>query len=143
MIDYTGKLNKHEDYIKILNKLELKTKYIKIVFVDGKHDLVNKFKNDIIESDKVSQWWGTVTSKKHNLYKINASKELFIYLRKFETFTKHHKYGSDIKSLSYGDYSEVTDFGIDDIAFYDDKDNCLLCTTTHEGYIMIDEKNIL
>ena len=33
MIDYTGKLNNHQQYIEILNKLETKSKYIEIVIV--------------------------------------------------------------------------------------------------------------
>lgn len=36
MVDYTGKLNKHKDYIKVLKKLELKTKYIEVVVIDEK-----------------------------------------------------------------------------------------------------------
>ena len=36
-----------------------------------------------------------------------------------------------------GDVVEETDFGMNDIAFFDDKDLPLLFTTTHEGYIMI------
>ena len=36
MIDYTGKLNNHKDYIKIIEMLEQKTKYIEIVLIDGK-----------------------------------------------------------------------------------------------------------
>jgi len=144
MIDYTGKLNNHKDYIKIIEMLELKTKYIKIVVIDGKktNHIVDKFKDDIIKTDKVSEWWGTITKIKNNLYKINASKELFNYLREFETFTKYYPYGSNLKTHIRGEYSELTDFGIDDIAFYDKKDICLLCTTTHEGYIMINEKII-
>ena len=90
IIDYTGKLNNHEEYIKILQK-------------------------------------------------IKASKELFDYLTQYETFCKYYEYGTTPKSLSRGDYSEITDFGYDDIAFYDKKDEILLCTTTHEGYISISD----
>lgn len=142
LIDYTGKLNNHEDYIKILNKIENKCKYIEIVIISGsKHnELINKFNNEIIDTKKVSEWWGTKTNRKNYLYRINSNKKIFDYLRKFETFCKYYEYGTNKKSLSRGDYSEITDFGMDDIAFYDEKNNCLLCTTTHEGYILIDEK---
>lgn len=138
MIDYTGKLNKHNDYINILNKLKSKTKYIEIVLIDEKetNELIENFKNDIISTKIVSKWWGTETSAKNKLIKVNATDKLFDYLEKFETFCKY--YTSKIK----GDYSEITDFGYDDIAFYDEKDNLLLCTTTHEGYILIDENII-
>jgi len=144
MIDYTGKLNKHAKYIKILNALELKTKYIEIVLIDEKetNDLVERFKNDIISTKIVSEWWGTETVAKNKLIKIKSSRELFEYLKRFETFCKYYEYGSTIKSFLRGDYSEITDFGYDDIAFYDEKEQILLCTTTHEGYITIDEKLI-
>ncbi|MBQ3021007.1 MAG: hypothetical protein IJD92_02130 [Bacilli bacterium] len=142
MIDYTGKLNTHEEYIKILNKLENKTKYIEIVIINNKNknDLVFKFKDNIIETKKVSEWWGTITKGTRYLYKIIATKEIFTYLRKFETFTKYYKYGSNNESLKRGDYSLITDFGMDDIAFFDKDNVCLLCTTTHEGYILINKK---
>ena len=141
LIDFTGKLNNNGDYLKILDKLESKTKYIEVVVIFGNksNDLVEKFKDDIIETKKVKEWWGTLTTKYNNLYKIKASTELFAYLKTFETFCKYYVYGSNAKTLRYGDYSETTDFGCDDIAFYDKNGNCLLCTTTHEGYIMIDK----
>ena len=135
-MDYTGKLNNHKKYIKVLKKLEEKTKYIEIVLIDEKetNDLVEKFKQNIISTELVSSWWGTETEAKNKLVKINASKELFEYLQKFETFCKYHT------SIFRGDHSETTDFGYDDIAFYNENDEMLLCTTTHEGYIMINEK---
>jgi len=144
MIDYTGKLNKNAKYIKILNALELKTEYIEVVLIDEKetNDLVEKFKNDIVSTEIVSEWWGTKTVARNKLIKIKASKELFDYLKQFETFCKYYEYGSTIKSFLRGDYSKITDFGYDDIAFYDEKEQILLCTTTHEGYITIDEKLI-
>ena len=136
MKDYTGKLNNHKKYIKVLKKLEEKTKYIEIVLIDEKetNDLVENLKKDIISTKIVSKWWGTETEAKNKLVKINASKELFEYLRNFETFCKYYT------SIFRGDYSETTDFGYDDIAFYNENDEMLLCTTTHEGYIMINEK---
>ena len=45
----------------------------------------------------------------------------------------------DEVDIFIGDRSETTDFGYDDIAFYDKDNRCLLNTTTHEGYIMIDD----
>ena len=46
IIDYTGKLNNHEEYIKVLNKIESKCKYIEIVIIEGKksNELVDEFK---------------------------------------------------------------------------------------------------
>ena len=46
-------------------------------------------------------------------------------------------YGDNDKTLRVGDYSELTNFGFDDIAFYDNKENILLFTTTHEGYVSV------
>ena len=139
MIDYTGKLNNHKQYIDILNKLKPHCKYIEIVIIDGRksNKLIEKFTNDILEVKKVSKWWETETKGSNYLYKINFSEELFEYLKQFETFCKYYEYGSNNESLIRGDYSEITDFGLDDIAFYNENNECLLCTTTHEGYIAI------
>lgn len=137
-MDYTGRLNTHEEYIKILKLLEEKTKYIEIVLIDEKetNNLVEKFKDDIISTKIVSEWWGTITVAKNKLIRIKASKKLFMYLKQFETFCKY------ISSGRRGDYSEITDFGYDDIAFYNKNNEMLLCTTTHEGYIIVNEKLI-
>ena len=142
LIDYTGKLNNHEEYIKTLEKIKAKCKYIEVVIIHKRksNELVDAFSSDILEHKKVSEWWGTKTKSSNSLYRIKASKELFDYLTKYETFCKYYKYGSTSKSLLRGDYSEITDFGADDIAFYDKNDNYILFTTTHEGYIAIDEK---
>lgn len=138
IIDYTGKLNSHEQYLNILNKIESKCKYIEIVIIDERksNELVDEFSRDIIDIKKVSKWWGTETNSKNNLYKIKATKEFFAYLTKYETFCKYHE------SLSRGDYAEITNFGYDDIAFYDKNDNYILFTTTHEGYIAISDEII-
>ena len=143
LVDYTGKLNTHEEYVNMIKKLEKKTKYIEIVVIDEivTNNIVNKFKNDIISTRIVSEWWGTKTSAKNKLVKIKASKEFFEYILKFETFCKYYickKFDKDFGS--YVDIQENTDFGYDDIAFYDDNNDILLCTTTHECYISINEK---
>ena len=38
-----------------------------------------------------------------------------------------------------GDYVEITDFGYNDIAFFDDNNNILLRTNTHEGFVIVNE----
>lgn len=136
IIEYNGKLNDHKEYIKMLNKIELKCKYIEIVIIDGRksNELVDEFSNDIIEVKKISKWWGTQIEGVNNLYKIKATKEFFIYLTKYETFCKYHQ------SKNRGDYVEITDFGYDDIAFYDENNNYILFTTTHEGDIVINDE---
>lgn len=144
LLDYTGKLNDNESYLKILDKIEKKCEFIEIVILDGKksNKLVDKFSDEIIDTSKVSLWWGTKTNGSNYLYRINSSKELFEYLRTFETFCKYYEYGTTEESLRRGDYSVDTDFGIDDIAFYDKAGDCLLCTTTHEGYIFVSDSLI-
>ena len=103
---------------------------------------MDKFKNDVLEVKKVKKWWGTelMCSEPCNyLYKIKCTKELFAYLSEFETFCKYYKYGANEKTLEKGEYSEQTDFGIDDIAFYDSNGTVFLLTTTHEGSVYINE----
>jgi len=59
-----------------------------------------------------------------------ASGEILKYPERFETFCKYTVAG-------YEDIAEDTDFGTNDIAFFDDNDMPLLFTTTHEGYITV------
>lgn len=135
LLDYTGKLNEHNEYLEILKKLEEKSKYIEIVLLDEResNDLINEFRNDIVFTEKVSKWWGTETMSINNLYRIKASSKLFEYLRQFETFCKYYKSDKNYNCV----HQVSTDFGIDDIAFYDDNKIPLLFTTTHECYITI------
>ena len=147
LTDYTGKLNDHESYLDILNKIDKKCEYIEVVILDEResNDLIEEFRNDIISVKKVKEWWGTEVDSLepcNYLYQLKYSKRLYNYLSKFETFCKYFEYGTTKKSLEYGDYREITDFGMDDIAFYDQNGNYLLWTTTHEGYIMVNDKII-
>ena len=131
LVDYTGKLNNHNEYLQIIDKLENKCKYIEYVLInEDETKFIDKFENFIISVDLKSQWWGTKSSQKNKVYKINSSKEIFKYLKQFETFCKY-------SSSDKGDIVEDTDFGINDVAFFDDKDTPLLFTTTHEGYVTI------
>ena len=142
MIDYTGKLNEHEKYIEMLNVLDKDCDYIEVVIVDGSKNnhIVNRFNKDVISYRSVSMWWCTVTKKSHYLFKIKYTRKLLEYLKTFETFCKYHEYGSNEETLRRGDYGETTDFGMDDIAFYDKNGRCLLSTTTHEGYVSINSE---
>lgn len=137
LIDYTGKLNNHTEYLQVLKQLKIKSKYIEMVILDEKesNDLINKFKDDVIVQKKVSKWWGTKTKTLNYLYRLKVSDELFKYLSQFETFCKYY----EANEIYDYDRQETTDFGIDDIAFYDKNKVPLLCTTTHECYISIRE----
>ena len=131
LTDYTGKLNDHKDYTEILKRLKNKTKNIEYVLVnDDDTEFTDKFSDHIISVQQKNKWWGTKSSHKYKVCRLKASLEMFDYLKKFETFCKY--------TVSYnGDVAERTDFGINDIAFFDDNEIPLLFTTTHEGYISV------
>ncbi len=61
---------------------------------------------------------------------------MFDCFRKYETFCKTIVYKNE-----YFNYEtlrgETTDFGVDDIAFFDSDYNILLATVTHEGFIHV------
>ena len=133
-VDYIGKLNDHESYLKMLNVLERKCKYIAI---DSSHEIIDAFQNDIIKYEQSNTIWGTWTSIKFKVTFIKTSKELFEYLKKYETFCK---YITNVKKEFFGveyicDNVEITSFGCNNIAFYDENNSVLLCTNTHEGFI--------
>ena len=131
LVDHTGKLNSHEEYLKIIRLLEQKSEYIEYVLVDENDTrFIDKFNDLIVSVQSENRWWGTKSEQKSKVYKIKASKELFKYLRKFETFCKY-------TVSNYEDIVENSDFGINDIAFFDHEALPLLFTTTHEGYVTI------
>lgn len=132
-------LNDKVEYLKIIDTLENLTSYIEIVVLDGKisNSLIELLKRDIIAKEKVKKWWGTETcSSINNLYRIKASKELFMILRKYDTFCKYIISNKKNKS----DEIIYTNFGIDDISFYSSDNQYLLTTTTHEGMIFINKE---
>lgn len=135
-VDYTGKLNNHEDYIKMLEVLENKCEFIGIT---SKHEIIEKFKKDIIKIETSHERWGIWTSYEETIHYIKASNSLFNYLKKYETFSKYisGKTRMICNIEVPGDYVELTDFGFNDIAFYDKEKNILLSTNTHEGFINI------
>lgn len=131
MLNYTGKLNTHDSYIKILDKIESKCKFIEYVLVDEDDtQFIDRFETSVISVICKNKWTGTTTSQKAKIYKMNPSIEIFKYLKTFETFCI-------CKTTMYGDIAEETNFGMNDIAFFDDNELPLLFTTTHEGYISV------
>ncbi len=131
LLDYTGKLNEHNEYLTVIKYLENKSKYIEYVIIDGDDQkFIEKFSDAIISVNFKNKWWGTKSSDKKPIYRLKTSQEIFKYLRNFETFC--HYYTSN-----KGDIVSDTNFGINDIAFFDDEEMPLLYTTTHEGYITI------
>ncbi len=131
LVDYTGKLNNHNEYLKIIKQLENKCNYIEYALVNEEETkFIEQFNDSILSLELRNKWYGTKSSQKNKVYKIKSSKEIFRYLKQFETFCKYTISNND-------DIVEETDFGINDIAFFDDKEIPLLFTTTHEGYITI------
>lgn len=132
LVDYTGKFNSYNEYLQVIEQLENKCKYIEYVLIDENDTkFIEKFENFIVSLKLKNKWWGTKSSQKNKVYKIKTSNEIFKHLKKFETFCKY------IISNNSDDIVETTDFGINDIAFFDDKELPLLFTTTHEGCITI------
>ncbi|MBD8026398.1 hypothetical protein H9636_06970 [Ureibacillus sp. Re31] len=125
-----------EDFIKILTLLKNKTKYIELVIPYGDNendDLVQFLEPYLTTKKKVKSWTGTKTKgKSSTMYKYEYNeqdeKKILKFLHNYSSFFFHIK-DSD------GFYNEVklTEFGDKDIAFFDQKGNCLFYTTTHEG----------
>lgn len=132
-VNYTGKINRHDDYLRVLKQLENQCNYVEYVLVDEHEtDFLKKFEHLILSETLKKKWWGTECGKKNKAYKLKASKAVFRYLAQFETLCKY-------TPSQGGDAVAYTDFGINDIAFLDEKDMPLLFTTTHEGYVFIRE----
>ena len=131
-ISYDGKLNNHEEYLKMLNILETKCKFIGIL---AKHEIIDRFKDDTICIEKTNSWWGIETSYTATIYYIKSSKELFKFLEKYETFCKY--IFNNYRKTGMGDEVVITNFGTSDIAFFDKNDQIILKTNTHEGFIIV------
>lgn len=130
LVDYTGKLNDHAAYLHVIKLLEMKCESIEYALVDEDDtELIERFRDLVVSVKTKNRWWGTKSyGSGSKVYTLKASKDLFRYLRSFETFCKSG-------TSDYGDTVFVTDFGINDIAFFDKDELPLLFTTTHEGYI--------
>lgn len=48
MKDYSDRVNNHEDYLKLLNNLEKKTREIEYVLIDDDQTFVNAFSQEIL-----------------------------------------------------------------------------------------------
>lgn len=129
-------LKSHEEYLKILNKLKAKTKYIEIVQINGSddEDKVVGFSNShlkLIEKREVNKWLGTKTSRRVPKYIYCISSEDKAFWKFLSGFSAFYLEMQDQK----GGYAPLeTEFGLDDIAFLDINRDPLFFTTTHEGY---------
>lgn len=133
LADFTGKLNYHDEYLKVLKLLEKTCKYIEYVLIDEDDTIfVEKFEKFIVSVKKKNTWWGTKSAGESKVVRLRSSKEIFNYMEKFETFCIY-------VCSDKGDVVERTNFGMNDIAFFDDGELPLLYTTTHEGEVMVRE----
>lgn len=64
------------------------------------------------------------------LYRFDANEQIFKALKKFDTFVYIDEIGND-------SHTRLSDFGSNDIAFLDSKENVLLRTDIKNGYIDI------
>ncbi|MFL0507310.1 hypothetical protein ACH0B5_16335 [Ureibacillus sp. 179-F W5.1 NHS] len=127
---------KREDFLNILALLKNKTKCIELVIPYGdneKDDLVQFLEPYLITKKKVKSWTGTTTKgKSSTMYKYEYTeqdeKKILKFLHNYSSFFFHIQ-------DSNGYYNEVklTEFEDKDIAFFDQKGNCLFYTITHEG----------
>ena len=81
LVDYTGKINSHDEYLEILKKLEKKSQYIEYVLVDETDTkFIEKFTSLIVSMTSKNKWWGTKTGGRgRQVYKIKSSKDIFSY----------------------------------------------------------------
>ena len=139
LIDYRNKLNTHDEYLKILEILRKKCEHIELIIIDGKdkysNPIVREFKDDIVLVKKDYCGYSTL----NDVVYIKATKNFFDYLTRYETFCKYYYAHTKENNDSY-DKCENTNFGYDDIVFFDKEGNVLLFTTTHECNISISEK---
>ncbi len=136
-VDYTGKLNDRNQYLQVIKQLQSKCKYIEYAVIDkDDKEFTEQFEYLVISVNRQKQWWGTKSAQSAAIYRLKASKDVFKYLKQFETFCKYIA----LQNGRITEYiAETTDFGINDIAFFDDTKTPLLFTTTHEGYIRVRE----
>ena len=58
MKDYTGKLNDHEEYKKVIEALEKTCKYLEYVIIE-EDTFIKTFENLILSKKLKNKWWGT------------------------------------------------------------------------------------
>lgn len=127
-------LTNHEQYLRLLEKLRKKTVRIMLVQIneaDEREPILAKALScmKLIEKRYVNKWPGTVRKgSKVPQYLFRADERFFKFLEGFPAFFFNRKdqWGCDLV--------EETDFGQDDIAFFDKEQRMLFYTTSHEGY---------
>ena len=125
-----------KDYLAVINFLEKQTKYVEIVVSwddTPNSPLLTNFGDSLVTIKDISHWLETGT--KGTLYKyalsLERKKAYFQQLRKFDSFFYNCEHPFS------GMYVETTDFGYQDIAFFNLQGELLFYTITHEGLAWI------
>lgn len=128
------RLVSHRQHLELLDALEKRTRVIEIVRIcGGDEELIKEATPFLIKKERVNRWHGTIQGGRGSLkYTIRADGMFFEHLRKYDGFFR----STPDKNAPF----EVTDFGLDDVAFLDGGGAALFYTTTHEGYAYIDPK---
>ena len=115
-------IENHNDYLRLIQALKKKAKYIVIVKYDeynDEHIIQAKKSLELIEKRRVTAYFSTVTGPPgypEYIFKRPPNEtEFFEYLKGFDTFFDRKK------------------FGIDDIGFLNGRMKVLAYTVTHEG----------
>lgn len=74
LVDYTGRINSHGEYLEILKNLEKKSQFIEYVLVDETDtEFIEKFRGLIVLMTSKNKWWGTETrGRGRQVYKIKS-----------------------------------------------------------------------
>ena len=120
-------IENHDDYLKLLQALKKKAKYIVIIQYEepSRHIIQANKTLKLIEKGYTTAYFSTVTGRpgimKYVFKRPENESEFFEYLKGFDTFFDRDK------------------FGIDDIGFLNGRMKVLAYTVTHEGLTGIDK----
>lgn len=118
-------IDSRAEYLQLLDVLEKRTAVIEYAQSAGENlnDPLVKAALRFVKSKYISTEWAAVSyGGPGMIYKFRAEKAIFKRLREYESFL-----------YNGNKCCELTDFGRDnDIAFFDENENLLFCTLTHE-----------
>ena len=143
-------ISSHAQHVEILKRVEPFTKFVEIVsrYAGALTDeLTTSLAQFLVETKEVWEWAGTISKgAASTLYRYSYDEALFQNLREYEGFFIHMPYRNSSDDFINIPDSVVlwqmryTSFGDKDIAFFDENNDLLFYTVTHEGYAFIDEK---
>lgn len=134
----TTRIYNYNDYRSALLRIKPFARYFQLVSVDKRaeadpHAAFADGTQQIISKTDTSCWLGTMTSGvcRQHLYRI-AGSSLFDYLLGFEP---SWLYDCDPEDPEAEPVTDLPEFGIDDIAFFNENMEPILVTTTHEALV--------